>query len=121
MPEKPDQNPYAAPQVVAAARTVAPPRSGRMAMHSVFFLLRGVGFGFATLIGLVYSSGTVIHWENAGPILSGVFIGFAGMHWFDLRLATSKSTACMFAVAAYFIGAAVVTAAGYLRYFPTPF
>jgi len=123
--DEPHLNPYAAPEVATGLsesdRNVIHPRAGMITMYAVCFLLRGVGFGFVTLICLVYSSGTAIHWENVRPMLLGVFIGFAGTHWFEFRMTTSKINACIFAFVAYSIGAAVVTTAGYLQYFPTPF
>jgi hypothetical protein len=121
----PEMNPYAAPQSTAhspaPARRSGLPVAIEIAFSSVFFVLRGVAAGFATLIFLVHSSGTQILWENVVPMLAGIIIGCAVMHWLERWYTSSKQWAFLVAIVAYLVGAVVVTIAGFLQCFPNPF
>lgn len=118
-------NPYAPPGTAdfTGARSARTPSVSRKFVFFalLFAAMRGVASGFATLILLVHLSGTQIHWHNATPILAVALLGCLVLHWVEMKFRLPTSLVLMIGVCGYLIGIAVVTVAGILDNFPTPF
>lgn len=125
MPESPATNPYKPAD--DSLSYVERPRGSGQPSHNVILLclgfgvLRGIAAGFATLIMLVYMSGTSIHWENATPLLllgMGVCVALHVIEWI---FRFPPQVTWKLGALGYVLGSVVVTMAGMIGLFPNPF
>ncbi|MEO1527129.1 MAG: hypothetical protein AAFX06_16945 [Planctomycetota bacterium] len=119
---EPSLNPYAAPETTGASHPT--PASGRLKWLTlaVFFtLVRGIGFGFATMILWVHLSGTAIKWHNAVPMLLGILLVCLIGHFVESRAGERAKPLTVLAMVTYLAGFVVSTLMGFTGSYPTPF
>lgn len=116
-------NPYAAPESTSTPLDVSSPSSGWAKWFTLgvgFTLIRGVGAGFATMIGWVHLSGTQIHWKNATPILLGILGLCLFAHWIESRAGARRKPLTFLAFAVYLAGFVISSFFGFTGSYPTP-